>query len=129
MERKLECVNCMKTLTDHKVPPQYCSKISLTSSLHSMSRVLRSCEGHIKPNWNREACGTSHQVYSNIILQGLCKDDRPSEGDSWGNTVLTGTHDKRNEAGNHRSRNWKWSNILRRRKIIKLYVFLGLFQE
>ena len=49
-----------------------------------MNHVLGSCEGRIKSNWHREACDTSHQVHSNIVLQDLCKDDRPSVGDSWG---------------------------------------------
>ena len=43
-----------------------------------MNCILRSCKGHVKSNQNREAHDTSHQFHSNIILQDLCKDDRPS---------------------------------------------------
>ena len=73
----------METSTDCKVPRQYCSKISLTLSLHLTNCILKSYEGCIEPDQNREAHDTSHQVHSDIILQDLCKDDKPFVGDSW----------------------------------------------
>ena len=43
--------------------------------------------------------------------------------------ALASTHCKRNEPGNGRSWNWKRSDVLQRRKIVKLHILLRLFQE
>ena len=57
---------------------------SLPGFIYLVAKTLTgSCKGHVKPNWNREACDTSYQVHIDIILQDLCKDDKPSIGDSW----------------------------------------------
>ena len=73
----------MKTLADHKVPCQYCSKIAPTNCLYSTNCVFWSCEGCVEPSWHREGCYTSHQVHSDIILQSLGKDAKSSWEDFW----------------------------------------------
>ena len=63
---------------DRKVPCQYHSKIALIDCLHLMNHVLGSCEGCVEPGRYREGRYTSHQVHSDIILQSLGKDAKPS---------------------------------------------------
>ena len=68
----------MKSPADHKVPCQYRNKSVLTYSLHPMNCVLGSCVEHVESDRYRGGCYTSHQVHSDIVLQDLGKDAKPS---------------------------------------------------